>query len=74
MLIAKFSLLSILRGLWEGDFKSWLAIGFILGCIGFFVVYEKITGKSFVKTKQERREARNRRKIVLWEYRRKSTD
>ena len=33
-------------------------------------VAKQVTGKDFVKSKEERREARKRRKHVLWEYKR----
>ena len=36
----------------------------------FNVIYQKVTGRSFVKPRAERREARKRRKVVLWEYKR----
>ena len=40
------------------------------GCLGFFALYKKCTGRSFVKSRTERRAARHRRKYVVWEYKR----
>jgi hypothetical protein len=53
---------------------TWITAAIVGGCIAFFVIYEKVTGKPFVKSKEERREARRRRKIVLWEYKRNRKD
>jgi hypothetical protein len=54
--------------LWAGDPFMWLAVGLIFACIAFFAVYELATGRSFVKSKYERRAARRRRQKVLWEH------
>jgi hypothetical protein len=54
--------------LWAGDPFMWLAVGFIFACIGFFAVHELATGRSFVKSKSERRAARRRRQKVLREH------
>ena len=59
-----------INGLFRGEPGSWIAFSIVAGCVSFFILYEKVTGKPFVKSKEERRTARNRRKIVLWEYRR----
>jgi heme exporter protein D len=56
--------------LWAGDPLMWLAVGLIFACIAFFAVYQLVTGRSFVKSKAERRAARQRRQKVLWDYRR----
>ena len=54
----------------EGSLTAWIALGVIASCILFFAVYEKCTGRSFVKGRAERRAARHRRKHVIWEYKR----
>ena len=60
----------LIHGIQEGDPFMLLAVAFILGCIAFFFLYEKLTGRPFVKSKKERRRARERRKHVIWKYER----
>lgn len=66
----RYDIVDFVRGLWNGETSAWVVLGAIAGTIGFFAIYKQITGKDFVKSKAERREARRRRKHVLWEYRR----
>ena len=54
----------------EGRPEAWIALGVLLSCVAFFALYEKITGRPFVKSREERRAARRRRKHVIWEYKR----
>jgi len=70
---ARTGIADIVIGFVNGDAALWIALGAIAACVGFFILYEKVTGKSFVKSKRKRREARNRRKFVLWEYRREGS-
>lgn len=67
---ARWSIVDFVRALVAGDTGAWIAFAAIAGCILFFILYKKVTGKDFVKSKEERREARKRRKHVLWEYKR----
>ena len=66
----RYDVVDFVTGLFRGDAMAWIALGMIAGLIAFFVVYEKVTGRPFVKSKKQRREARKRRKHVLWEYHR----
>jgi hypothetical protein len=54
----------------NGEPAAWIALAAIAGCIAFFIMYEKVTGEPFVKSRAERRAARRRRKHVIWEYHR----
>lgn len=67
----RYDLFDFLQGIYRGNIFPWLFIGFIVVWIVFNVTYKKWTGKSFVKSRKERREARRRRKIVVWEFTRK---
>ena len=64
------SVIDFFKRLVAGETGAWIAFSAIAGCILFFAFYKKVTGKDFVKSKKERREARKRRKHVLWEYKR----
>ena len=44
------------------------AVALIFAFIAFIAVQEVVTGRSFVKSSGERREARRRRKRILWDY------
>ena len=66
----RYDIFEFFQDLWQGESSAWIALGVIVGIISFFAFYKKVTGKQFVKSKKERREARNRRKHVVWEYRR----
>jgi hypothetical protein len=66
----RYDIIDFVRGLWQGDTSAWVLFAAIAGTITFFALYKKITGEDFVKSKEERREARKRRKHVLWEYKR----
>lgn len=66
----RYDVIDLIRDLASGDPMGWIAIGGIGGLIAFFALYQKFTGRSFVKSRKERREARRRRKHVIWEYRR----
>jgi hypothetical protein len=70
LILARSSVVDLIRGLVEGERSSWIALVIIAGCIAFFIAYEKVTGKSIVRSRKERREARRRRKHVVWEHRR----
>lgn len=70
VLFARKSIFEFIGDLWNGELTSWIALGAILATIAFFIIYKQVTGKDFVKSKKERRAARRRRKIVLWEYER----
>jgi hypothetical protein len=59
-----------IEGLVEGDPGVWITLGVIAATVAFFAVYEKVTGRSYVKDTEERRRAKHRHKHVLWEYRR----
>lgn len=52
------------------DKAGWITYGAIAGVIAFFFLYKQITGKDFVKSPEERRKWRRKRKHVIWEYRR----
>jgi len=67
---SRYDIFDFLAGLYRGETTPWIALGMIAGLIAFCVTYEKATGKPFVKSRKERRAARKRRKIVLWEYKR----
>ena len=67
----RYDVFEFFQDLSQGEKSSWIALGVIVGIICFFAIYKKITGKQFVKSKKERREARKRRKHVIWEYTRK---
>ena len=71
-LVARLNVFEFAQLLYEGDTTAWIALAVLAGCIAFFALYEKVTGRPFVKSRQERREARNRRKFVLFEYKRDS--
>lgn len=66
----RVSILEFIEMLTDGDTVAWIILGALAACIAFFILYEKMTGRPFVKSKKERREARHRRKHVLWEYKR----
>ncbi|MFP3914435.1 MAG: hypothetical protein ACLFWM_06140 [Actinomycetota bacterium] len=55
----------------DGDTSSWMALAVIVGTVVFLALYQHVTGKSFVKSSEERRRARARRSGVLWERRRR---
>ena len=59
-----------IKAVFHGETASCVTVGVIGACVAFFILYEKVAGRPFVKSKEERREAMKRRKIVLWEYRR----
>jgi hypothetical protein len=65
-----FDIFDLIEGLSSGSILMWIALVVVLGSIGFFAIFEKVTGKSFVKSKEERRRARERRKHVIWKYER----
>ena len=65
-----YDLIEFFQDLNAGDPMALVFIGAIVAWIAFNIVYKKVTGREFVKPRAERRKARNRRKIVLWEYRR----
>lgn len=67
---ARMNVFEFVRELIDGNRGAWIVFGVIVGIIAFFALYENMTGKSFVKSKEERREARRRRKHVVWESRR----
>lgn len=67
---ARWDIVDFIKGLIAGDTGAWIALAAIAGCILFFILYKQVTGKDFVESKEERREARKRRKHVLWEYKR----
>lgn len=66
----RYDTVDFVRELWRGETSAWIVFAAIAGTIAFFALYKKITGEDFVKSKEERREARKRRKHVLWEYKR----
>ena len=66
----RYDIFDFVSDLINGDAMALYAIALIAGFITFCMAYKKFTGKSFVKSKKERREARHRRKFVLWEYKR----
>ena len=63
------NIFEIAEALSQGDPWAWGGIALVVGFIGFCIAYKKITGRDFVKSRSERREARRKRKVVLWEYR-----
>jgi len=60
----------LIHGLRDGDPLIIAALVFILCCIAFFGLHEKVTGRPYVKSKKDRRRARERRKHVVWKYER----
>lgn len=66
----RYTIFEFISDLWNGEPMGWLALGLIAGLIGFFVIYKQLTGEDFVKSRKERREARRKRKHVVWEYQR----
>lgn len=66
----KLDIFEFMGGLLDGDALSWITLGAILGIIAFFALYQKVTGRSFVKSKKERRAWRESRHHVLWKYER----
>ena len=58
------------KGLIGGEWWAWFPVAIVAGFIGFNIIYKKVTGREFVKSREERREAEKKRKIVLWEYKR----
>ena len=69
-LIARQNIFEVFGALMRGEPMTWMAVAGIAGFIAFCIAYKRITGKHFVKSRKERREARRKRKIVLWEYKR----
>lgn len=63
----RYDVLDLISDLIAGDPQALIILAVIVFIIAFFATYQKITGKSLVKSKSERRAARNRRKIVLYE-------
>ena len=64
-------IVDVIRGLAGGDVLMWMALGFVFACVAFFALYETVTGRPYVKSRRERREALRRRRKVLWEYERR---
>lgn len=60
----------ILNGMIEQLHAMLWLVALLAAWILFNVAYKRITGRDFAKPRKERREARKRRKIVLWEYER----
>lgn len=69
-LIARQDIFEVFGALMRGEPMTWMCVAGVVGFIAFCMAYKKITGKHFVKSRSERREARRKRKIVLWEYKR----
>lgn len=68
--LGRMNTFEFVQELVNGEPAAWIALAGIAGCIAFFIIYEKVTGQPFVKSRAERRAARRRRKQVIWEYRR----
>lgn len=66
----RYDAVDFLRDLWRGETSAWLIFAAIAGTVAFFAIYKQVAGKDFVKSKEERRKDRKRRKHVLWEYKR----
>ena len=66
----RWDIFDFARELWHGEPVAWYALAAIIAFIATAAIYQKVTGKSLVKSKRERREARRRRKHVIWEYER----
>lgn len=60
----------LIQGLRDGDPVWFAVLAIIGGCILFFALYEALGGRPFVRSKKERRRARERRQSVLWKYER----
>lgn len=67
---SRYNTFDFIRDLSHGDRGAILLLAGLFGFFAFCSYYNRITGKSFVKSKKERREARKRRYHVLWEYER----
>lgn len=72
MMIARQNIFEVFGALSRGEPVTWIAVAGIIGFISFCFAYKKITGKDLVESRSERRAARRKRKIVLWEYKGKS--
>jgi hypothetical protein len=66
----RYDIIDLVKELWQGEPGAWAVLGAIVAFVTFLAAYQKVAGKSLVKSKRERREARCRRKHVIWEYKR----
>lgn len=67
---SRYNTFDFIKDLANGDTGALIVLAVLAGIIAFFAIYKRITGRDFVKSRKERREARKRRHHVLWEYER----